>query len=154
MLRLSKLTDYGTVIMAFMARSPERVYTAREITDQVRVALPTVSKVLKLLAQEGLLVSYRGANGGYRLARSPREISVARIISALEGPIGVTECSLSPGLCNHESWCSIRPNWQSINSAILAALERITLAEMVQPAILAHTLELKMPAASVRSSPL
>ncbi len=154
MLRLSKLTDYGTVIMAFMARSPERVYTAREITDQVRVALPTVSKVLKLLAQEGLLVSYRGVNGGYRLARAPREISVARIISALEGPIGFTECSLSPGLCNHESWCSIRPNWQWINSAILAALERITLAEMVQPAILTHTLELKMRDASVRSSAL
>ncbi len=154
MLRLSKLTDYGTVIMTFMARSPERVYTAREITDQVHVALPTASKVLKLLAQEDLLVSYRGASGGYRLARAPREISVARIISALEGPIGLTECSFSPGLCNYEPSCAIRPNWQWINSAILATLERITLVEMAQPAVLAQALEVKMPDAPARSSAL
>lgn len=154
MLRLSKLTDYGTVIMTFLARSPERVYTAREITDQVHVALPTVSKILKLLTQEDLLVSYRGAAGGYRLARPPREISVARIIGALEGPIGLTECSFSPGLCNQESSCSIRPNWQRINSAILATLERITLAEMAQPAVLARALNLKMPSVPARSSAL
>lgn len=150
MLRLSKLTDYGTVIMTCMARSPDELYTAREITEQVHVALPTVSKILKLLTQEALLISYRGANGGYRLARPPQEISVARIINALEGPIGLTECSSSPGLCHQETSCLVRPNWRRINSAILATLERITLAEMAQPTIPAYGLELTMPSARAR----
>lgn len=151
MLRLSKLTDYGTVIMTYMARSPAAVHTAREIADQIRVALPTVSKLLKLLAQEGLLQSYRGASGGYRLARAPTAISVAEIIRALEGPIGLTECSSSPGVCHQETVCPIRPNWQSINRAILATLERITLAEMVQPPVIANTLELTRPRGLARS---
>lgn len=154
MLRLSKLTDYGTVIMTYMARAPEQVYTAREITDQVHVALPTVSKILKLLTQEGLLASYRGATGGYRLARAPQEISVAQIISALEGPIGVTECASSPGLCNHELSCAVRPNWQRINRAILATLERITLLEMAQPVVPTYALELTRPAERTRSPAL
>jgi FeS assembly SUF system regulator len=145
MLRLSKLTDYGTVIMTSMARTPDAVHTAREITEQIHVALPTVSKVLKVLAQARLLQSYRGASGGYRLARAPQKISVAEIIKALEGPIGLTECSTTPGLCHQEMMCPIRPNWQRINRAILATLERITLAEMVQPAIPTNTLEVEMP---------
>jgi FeS assembly SUF system regulator len=135
MLRLSKLTDYATVIMTYMARSPADLHTAREIADRIGVALPTVSKLLKRLAQERLVHSYRGVNGGYQLAKAPAEISVAEIIRALEGPIGLTECSSSPGQCHQETVCSIRPNWQTINRAMLAALEEITLAEMVQPAV-------------------
>lgn len=152
MLRLSKLTDYGTVIMTYMAREPCMLHTAREITDQTHVALPTVSKVLKRLAHAGLLVSYRGVNGGYSLARAPREITVAEIIMALEGPIGLTECSSSPGLCHQEPLCPIRPNWQRINRAVLATLERITLAEMVQPAASADMLEVRMPGKQARPS--
>jgi len=134
MLRLSKITDYGTVVMTFMAMSPDAVHTAREITDQMHIGQPTVSKILKLLAHAGLLESYRGAAGGYRLTRAPAAISVADIVSALEGPIGITECSSSPGLCHQETMCPIRPNWQMINRAVLATLERISLAEMLRPA--------------------
>ncbi len=154
MLRLSKLTDYGTVIMTFMARSPAALYTAREIADETQVSLPTVSKLLKRLAQERLLRSYRGVNGGYRLSRAPAAISVAEIIRALEGPVGVTECSTSPGLCHQEKVCSIRPNWQKINRAILAALEQITLAEMMQPVTIGNTFEVRMLGARAESPAL
>lgn len=133
MLRLSKLTDYGTVVMTYMAHAPERVHTAREITTSVDIALPTVSKILKLLTKEGLLISYRGAKGGYRLARAPRCISVAEIIGALEGRVGLTECSTSPGLCSHEPVCAVRTNWQRINTTIMQALESVSLAEMTKP---------------------
>jgi FeS assembly SUF system regulator len=103
------------------------------VVDQTGLAPPTVSKILKTLAREGLLVSARGAKGGYRLARPPREISLAQVIGALEGPIGMTECSSAPGLCLQESGCSIRTNWQRINRVILQALERITLEDMTRP---------------------
>lgn len=154
MLRLSKLTDYGTVIMTYMARKPDAVHTAREITDRIHVALPTVSKVLKLLTQEHLLTSYRGVTGGYSLSRAPNQISVAEIIKALEGPIGLTECSSSPGLCHQESVCPIRPNWQRINRAILATLEGITLAEMARPVSGVDAFEIKTPAVRARPSVL
>lgn len=134
MLRMSKLTDYGTVVMTYLARQPERLRSAHEIAAGTRVAVPTVSKILKALARERLVVSHRGAKGGYALARPPEAISMAQIIAAMEGPIGLTECSSVPGLCAHESCCSIRPNWQRINQGIRGVLDGVTLAEMAETA--------------------
>jgi len=133
MLRVSKLTDYGSVVMTSMARAPDHIHSAATVASQTGLALPTVSKILKALAREGLLVSVRGARGGYRLARAPREISLAQVIRALEGPIGMTECGSSPGLCLHESGCSITANWRRINRIVLEALSHITLEQMTQP---------------------
>ncbi|MGH6626113.1 MAG: SUF system Fe-S cluster assembly regulator [Burkholderiaceae bacterium] len=133
MLRLSKLTDYGTVIMTHMARQPERVYSAAEVATAIGVTVPTASKILKTLARENLLQSLRGAHGGYLLARAPGEISIAQVIDAMEGPVGVTECSAAVGLCAQESSCSLRANWQRVNQVILHALGKLTLADMAQP---------------------
>lgn len=148
MLRLSKLADYGTVVMTFMARGPERVHSAHEISEHIGVSTPTVSKVLKTLARYDLVVSSRGAKGGYVLARSADEITMAEIISAMEGgPLGLTECSTMPGLCMQEPSCSIRGNWQKINRAIVDALDRVSLAEMARP--VAHPI--RIAASSARS---
>ena len=133
MLRVGKLTDYGTVVMTAFARQPQRLHSANEIAAELGLALPTVSKVLKALVQYGLLVSHRGAKGGYSLAAAPEEISVAQIIAAIEGPIALTECSDTAGLCGQEPQCSVRGNWQRINSAVRDALERVTLAELARP---------------------
>jgi FeS assembly SUF system regulator len=134
MLRLSKLADYGTVIMTFMARSEGEVHSAHDIAAQVGIAAPTVSKVLKMLARDELVISTRGSRGGYVLARPAAAITMAEIISAMEGaPLGLTECSTAPGSCVQESSCSIRTNWQRINQVIVRALEEVSLAEMTQP---------------------
>ena len=134
MLRVGKLTDYGTVVMTSLAQQPERLQSAAEIAAELGLALPTVSKILKALVQHGLLVSLRGAKGGYSLAVPPEEISVAQIIAAIEGPIALTECSDSAKLCEQESLCSVRGNWQRINQAVLAALQQVTLADLARPA--------------------
>ena len=135
MLRLSKLTDYGTVIMTHMAREPARVYSAAELAGAVGVSVATTSKILKTLARKELLQSLRGAHGGYLLARSPAEISIAQVIDALEGPLGVTECSLGAGLCLHEGSCAVRGHWQRINQVIHRTLSNLTLEDMAQPVL-------------------
>ncbi|MDN0073458.1 SUF system Fe-S cluster assembly regulator [Crenobacter sp. SG2303] len=133
MLRLSKLTDYGTVIMTHMAREPERVCSAAELAVAIGVATPTASKILKTLARASLLQSVRGARGGYLLARPPAEISIAEVIDALEGPFGMTECSAVAGLCAQEGSCLLRANWQRVNQVIRLALNDLTVADMAQP---------------------
>ncbi|HRP97579.1 MAG TPA: SUF system Fe-S cluster assembly regulator [Rhodocyclaceae bacterium] len=127
MLRLSKLGDYGTVVMAHMARAPERTYSASELAAAVSLGRPTVTKLLKLLAHEKLVVSQRGAKGGYTLARTPAEISIAQIVDAVEGRIGVTECSVEAGLCAQEATCMSRGSWLRINRVIRDALSAVTL---------------------------
>lgn len=130
MLRLSKIADYGTQIMAYMA-GDKSVHSASEVAAGLGIALPTVSKILKMLVRGGLLASVLGAKGGYMLARHPSEISIAEIIDAMDGPISITECSTST--CSRESTCSTRSKWQGINHIILGALEKVNLAEMVAP---------------------
>jgi FeS assembly SUF system regulator len=132
---MSKMADYGTVIMTSIAREPAQVHSASELAGRIGVAVPTVSKVLKTLAREGLLVSLRGAKGGYALPRPPAQISVAQIIGAMDGPIGMTECSTHAGLCTQESGCSVRANWQKVNHIVREALEQVTLEQMTQPTV-------------------
>jgi FeS assembly SUF system regulator len=132
-IRLSKLADYGIVIMTTMARHPEHCHNAPEIAARSHIPLPMASKILKALARTGLLASHRGAKGGYGLARPAERISVAEIIAALDGPIALTACiEDGPGECEIEALCPARANWQRINDAIRHALESITLAEMAQ----------------------
>lgn len=147
MLRLSKLTDYATVVLSLMAREKSRVLTALEIATATGIPLPTVSKILKVLANAKLLNSTRGAKGGYLLAREPVNITIAAIISALEGPIALTECSLSKQICEQASGCSIKTNWHVINQAIYNALEAVTLLDLVKP--IAEPTEVFIPVASL-----
>ncbi|MGH7003853.1 MAG: SUF system Fe-S cluster assembly regulator [Alphaproteobacteria bacterium] len=134
MLRLNRITDYAIVVLAQMAREPQRLVTAPHLAHDSGVPLPTVAKVMKDLAREGLLVSERGAHGGYRLARAPGEITVLEIIRALEGPVSLAACvDGTEGNCDVEALCPMRGNWDRVNRAIRGALESVSLAEMAVP---------------------
>ena len=133
MLRISRMADYGVVLATRLATlAGEELRSVSALAEETGIPQPTVSKVLKALGKEGLVESTRGAQGGYRLARRASGINVADVISALEGPIGVTECGVDETHedCDLSSQCDVRGNWQLINTAILSALEGITLAEM------------------------
>ena len=134
MLRMTKQADYAIVLLTRMASVPESQLNASEIAGHTGLPQPIVSKILKLLARRELLISHRGAKGGYRLARAAEDISVAEIIEAMEGPIAITECvDETPGECSQEPVCPVRSNWQQINHAVRSALEQITLQEMTHP---------------------
>ncbi|MDZ7749311.1 MAG: SUF system Fe-S cluster assembly regulator [Halofilum sp. (in: g-proteobacteria)] len=134
MLRVSRLTDYATMVLAQMAREPEAVQTAADLAELTHLGRPTVSKLLKQLVRGGLLTSYRGAHGGYVLARPAEAISAAEIIDTVEGPMAVTECSLEDRQCELEDVCNVGHHWQRINRAIRSALEEVTLADLAAPA--------------------
>jgi len=131
-LRISKLTDYGTVLLAHLAADRETVCSAADVASATGIAVPTVSKLLKSLGRSGLVKSTRGANGGYRLARDPLDISAADIIDALEGPVSITECSASDSQCEHEGVCSVGGAWQRVNVAIRRALDDVSLNDLLR----------------------
>lgn len=130
MFRISKLSDYGMVVMTYLAQHPEELHAARDITQHINLALPTVTKILKIFARNGLLISQRGASGGYILARPSKDIALSEIIQAVEGELGLTECSSKDCHCVLESTCSTRKNWRLISQLMLTALGNITLEEM------------------------
>jgi len=134
MFRLSRITDYGIVLMAHIAeQGDDSLHTARDLADQSELPLPVVSKILKSLTREGLLRSHRGSKGGYSLKRSAAEITVPELITALDGPIHLTECASHSGACAKEASCHVREPWQRINAAVEDALSRITLGDLISP---------------------
>ena len=137
MLRMTKQADYGIVLLSHMAReqgseAESSRFAAPGLAEETGLPLPTVSKILKLLSRVGILESHRGVKGGYSLADRPGNISVVRMIEALDGPIAFTECvEDAPGSCSQEATCQIRDNWQLINNAVREALQIISLADLV-----------------------
>src|SRR5690606_25917226 len=129
--RVSKLSDYATVLLGLLAETPAHVRPATELAESAHLELPTVSKVLKMLVKAGLVVSQRGVAGGYRLARPPADISVAQIVEAIDGPIGMTECSVHEGQCSHEVHCVVRGPWLRISRVVVGALRSMSLADMI-----------------------
>ena len=130
--RLSRITDYGIVLMAHIAEQGDgSLHSARDVADQTELPLPVVSKILKSLTREGLLRSHRGSKGGYSLERSAAEITVPQLITALAGPIHLTECASHSGACAKEASCHVREPWQRINAAVEEALARITLSDLI-----------------------
>lgn len=141
MLRISKLADYGTVVMVYLAKHAQDLCNARDIALHTHLTVPTVSKILKRLTGAGLLTSVRGATGGYRLQRPATEISVSQIIFALEEHKGITECSLSPNECSLQGVCHIQGNWRLISHAIETALESVSLEALSKPTLQTRDIE-------------
>lgn len=130
MLRMGKLTDYATVVLAALAEEPLAHAAAAELAQRTHLNQPTVSKVLKELQRAGMVISSRGAHGGYRLARRPELITAAQILDVFEGPIAITECSTAASHCGIEKLCRVGGAWQRINAAIRRALEDVTLQQL------------------------
>jgi len=134
MMKLSRMTDYGVVVLSRMAQGQSSVATAPALAQATGLPAPSVSKLLKTFARAGLVMSQRGHHGGYRLARSPDEINVADIITALEGPVAMAACvDGAEGQCGVEMSCPIRGRWDRVNTAIRRALEGISLSELATP---------------------
>jgi FeS assembly SUF system regulator len=132
-LRLSRMTDYAVVALSRLGAG-DAVRTAPELAAETGLAEPTVSKVLKLLGQAGLVDGLRGARGGYRLARPLSAVTLAEVIVAIEGPIALTACvDGATGACETEAICPIRGRWDPVNDAIRGALSAVTIADLAPP---------------------
>ena len=132
MIRISRMADYGVVALSFMARDASRLYSAATVAEGTGLPLPSVSKLLKLLVKSGVVTSRRGVSGGYGLGRAPNKISVADLVTAVDGPIALADCleKSSGSACGIESFCVIREPWQKVSDAIRVALEEVTLADI------------------------
>ena len=134
MIILSKLADYGVIVATRLAADPARQLTAAAIADDTFLPRATVAKILKALAHAGLVTATRGPAGGYRLARRATAISVAEVVAAIDGDIGLTQCSVHVAECARTEYCPTRPHWAAINRAVAQALSAVSLDAMLTPA--------------------
>lgn len=134
MFRLSKMTDYAVILLAYMSRQGGLVVTAPELSEKTLLPQPAVAKILKSLVRANVLVSKRGAQGGYLMERKASMISIAEVIVAMDGPVSLTACVESAvEECSAATLCPMHGRWQPINNAVEAALSAISLAELIPP---------------------
>lgn len=130
MLRITKIADYGFILLVHMANQDKEIlHNAKDLSVAINIPLPTVSKVLKILTQGGILQSHQGSKGGYSLSRPSTEITAAEILEAVEGPLAITDCSSVEGC---ERNCQVSPSWQKVNGTVVGALKQLTLADMAR----------------------
>jgi FeS assembly SUF system regulator len=132
MLKISKLTDYATVLLAHLASQQDQLLNVAALSQATHIAKPSVAKIMKALHQAGLVHSTRGALGGYELAKPAKLISAAHIIDAVEGPQGLTDCA--KGNCDRAPDCQVGHSWQQVHLKIRKTLEELSLAELSSPA--------------------
>jgi len=133
MLKIGKMTDYAMLILGAMAKDPDALMSATWLAESLRLSAPTVSKILKTLADASLVTSMRGADGGYRLGKNAADITVAEVIEAMEGDLTMTECCESASLCTLGTMCDMQDNWIKINGLIKSLLSRLSILDMVGP---------------------
>jgi len=132
MIILSKLADYGVIVATHLAAGPaERQVTAAVLAQETRLPRATVAKLLKALAHAGIVSGARGAAGGYRLARPANSVAIAEVVAAIDGAIGLTQCTSHEPQCKRSDFCTTRPHWHRINQAVATALGAVMLADMV-----------------------
>ena len=132
MIRLNKMTDYAVVMLSHLAVDVDHVVTATELARGSVLPLPSVSKLMKQLSRAGILTSQRGASGGYRLGRAPKDISIADIVTILEVPIALTACiDGADTSCDAIPQCSLSGHWNQVNHAIQVALDSVSLADLI-----------------------
>ena len=133
MIRLSRLADYAVVIMCQMALNKGEITSSRAISDRTKISEFTTIKILKTLTKNNLITSSRGANGGYRLIKEPKEISILEIVKAIEAPVSLTICSKPSVLdCKYNTNCIAKNGWQKINYELKKFLNNFTLTDFIK----------------------
>ena len=132
MLKLTKKADYGLIALKHLTTNGRASASAKEIADSDGIPLPLLSKILQTLARTGFLKSEHGTNGGYKLARDPREITALEVIRTIDGPIVLTTCFTEHGACTHTDKCSVREPLRKVHEGILRLLSSITISDMSQ----------------------
>lgn len=133
MIKFSKFVDYGVVILSSMGMSDDSCVSASVLANRTMIPEPTVAKVMKMLAKEGLVSSTRGMRGGYYLDVDLRDISIASVAQAIDGPIALVACvDEGEDVCSLEKFCMVKGRWKGVNIAVKTALESVSLADMLE----------------------
>jgi len=135
MLRLTKKADYSLIALKHFAarqRKTSNAVSAKEVADSCGIPLPLLSKLLQKLGKAGFLKSEYGTNGGYRLAREPRAISVLEVIRAIDGPIVLANCFTENISCDHSGRCTVRRPLRRIHEGILRLLQDVSIEDMLE----------------------
>ena len=130
-MQITRTTDYGVRVLTHLAMLPPGTrLTAAELASQSRGSEAFVAKILQRLVVSRLVVSHRGFEGGFELARQPHAVSMLDIVNALEGPLCLNACLADGPGCDEAAWCPARDVWARAQAALAGVLADETLERL------------------------
>jgi len=122
-MQITRQADYALRAMVFLARlEPNRKAATKKIAEQQKIPPSFLAKIVSQLSIAGLIHTSRGAHGGIVLSRPASEISLLEVIEAIDGPIALNECTVSPGNCDNAEVCPLHDIWQETQDQLVARL--------------------------------
>jgi Rrf2 family transcriptional regulator, cysteine metabolism repressor len=132
-MKLSTRGRYGVRLMFDLAlREGDGPVTLKDIAARQEISEKYLSNLIPLLKNAGFVHSVRGSQGGYTLARQPRDITLKDILLVLEGSMCLVECAEKPLLCQRSGDCLMRDIWSEVTGKMLEALESFTLEALME----------------------
>lgn len=139
MLKFSKKVDYGLMALQYVASvqfgdvARARIVNTKEIAEEYNIPVELLAKVLQMLAKHGLIESQNGPKGGYLLAREAGKITIAQVLTAIEGPLGITDCyhDKDGSSCSQHEHCNIRTPLLKVQDSIYQLLNSMTIEDMM-----------------------
>jgi FeS assembly SUF system regulator len=131
MIKISQLADYAVIVLSVLAENPNEALSTTCLAEKTHLSAQTIGKIAKILHKAGFLLSTRGHQGGYRLAKAPELITLVEVIAALDGYPAITKCTQLEKNCEIQNYCKVKHNWRLLNQVIVDFLSRLTLADML-----------------------
>jgi len=131
-MKIARETDYAIRCLLQMAKRPDGITTVREISRSRGIPPVFLAKILQKLGRAGIVESVRGARGGFRLSADPAEVTLLRVIEAVEGPLAPSVCLVEGNSCPQAERCSVHPVWRELRETLATMLAEVTLRRLAE----------------------
>jgi Rrf2 family protein len=131
MIRISMRTDYGLIALKHIASLPDGdLANAKDIATRFSLPPNLLAKILQNLSQSGIIEAQKGSGGGYRMARSPGDVTLAQVFESIEGPVHMVMCTSTDGCCSIEDRCTVKNGLTSLEQKFYEFFDTVTLADV------------------------
>ena len=131
-MQITRQADYALRAMLFLAKlEPNQRAATSQIAETKKIPPSFLAKIISQLSIAGLIHTSRGARGGVSLAREPKDVTVLEVVEAIDGPISLNECTITPDGCQFSEDCPIHDIWCETQSELIEKLRKTTFASFV-----------------------
>jgi Rrf2 family protein len=131
-MKISTKSQYGLRAMVYLAKCKNRICSLKEVSEKEDISFDYLEKIISKLEKNGFLISKKGAQGGYFLARKSSKIKIGEIVGVLEGEKPLVKCLAKKCYCSKIKKCRTISVWKKLEHAINTALNSITLADLIK----------------------
>jgi Rrf2 family iron-sulfur cluster assembly transcriptional regulator len=131
-MELTRAGDYGIFGVIYLAKQPKgKIVSLTEVSKVENLPEKFLAKIFQNLTRSGLIISHRGARGGFSLARPPDQITVKELLESIQGPIHFTKCLSELDDCDRKEICELRKIWKKAQDYCMKLLTQHTLADLI-----------------------